>query len=86
MALDKSGDFVGHARFEFSLAALEGGNQDNAHRLRFNRNSTLEIKGIEFGYKLMAVSDPQRNIYQLRYNPESDIWQAVSVVNAQSVQ
>jgi hypothetical protein len=86
IALDESGDFVGQARFEFSLAALEGGNQDNAHRLRFNRNNTLEIKGIEFGFKLMAVSDPQRNIYQLRYNPDSDTWQVESVVSEQFVQ
>lgn len=85
IALDESGDFTGQARFEFSLAALEGGSQDNAHRLRFNRDNTLEIKGIEFGFKLMAVSDPQRNIYQLHYNPESDTWQVESVVSDQSV-
>ena len=86
IALAESGNFTNQARFELSLAALEGGSQVNAHRLRFNRNNTLEIKGIEFGFKLMAISDPQRNIYQLRYNPESDTWQVESVASNQPVQ
>ena len=77
IALTNTGDFAGEPRFEFSLAALPGGSQDNAHRFRFTRENELEIKGIEFGFKLLAASDPLRNVYRFRYNSDTDTWELV---------
>ncbi len=77
--LDANGDFSGEPRFEFSLAALEGGSYDNAHRLRFTRDNQLEVKGIGFGYRLMAASDPLRNVYLFNYNQQNDDWDLVEV-------
>ena len=72
--LDDDGGFVGQPVFEFSLAALEGGSYDNAHRIRFLRGNVLKIKGIEFSFSLMAASDPQRNIYLFDYDDQGDKW------------
>ena len=74
IALDEKGGFVGKPVFEFSLAAMEGGSYDNAHRIRFLKDNVLKIKGIEFSFSLMAASDPQRNIYMFDYDSEKDQW------------
>ncbi len=72
--LDEKGDFVGKPKFEFSLAAMEGGSYDNAHRIRFLRDNIMKIKGIEFSFSLIAASDPQRNIYLFDYDSAADKW------------
>ncbi|HHB78923.1 MAG TPA: hypothetical protein ENK85_06790 [Saprospiraceae bacterium] len=72
--LDDSGGFVGKPKYEFSLAAQEGGSYDNAHRIRFLRDNVMKIKGIEFSFSLMAASDPQRNIYLFDYDAAKDAW------------
>ena len=77
--LDANGDFSGEPRFEFSLAALEGGSYDNAHRIKFTRDNQMEVKGIGFGYRLMASSDPLRNVYTFNYNRENDSWDLIEV-------
>lgn len=74
VGLDNQGGFDDKPLFEFSLAAMEGGSYDNAHRVRFLNGNKLKIKGIEFSYSLMAASDPQRNIYMFDYNPATDKW------------
>ena len=72
--LNQAGGFVGRPEFEFSLAALEGGSSDKAHRIRFMNGNRLKVKGIEFSYSLMAASDPQRNIYMFSYDETTDSW------------
>lgn len=72
--LDESGGFIGEPKFEFSLAALDGGSYDNAHRIRFLRGNIMKIKGIEFSFSLIAASDPQRNIYMFDYDDKNDTW------------
>jgi len=72
--LDDSGAFVGKPKFEFSLAAMEGGSYDNAHRIRFLNGNVLKIKGIEFSFSLIAASEPQRNIYLFDYDAQNDRW------------
>ncbi len=72
--LSLSGDFVGDPSFAFSLAALEGGSSDRAHRIRFMNGNRMTVKGIEFSYSLMAASDPQRNIYMFDYDEATDSW------------
>ena len=72
--LDESGDFVGKPNYEFSLATMEGGSYDNAHRIRFSRDNVMKIKGIEFSFSLIAASDPQRNIYLFKYDAVKDDW------------
>ncbi len=74
IALDESGDFIGTPKFEFSLAAMEGGSYDNAHRIRFMKGNVLKIKGIEFSFSLIAASDPQRNVYLFDYDGVKDEW------------
>ena len=72
--LDDSGAFVGKPKFEFSLAAMEGGSYDNAHRIRFLNGNVLKIKGVEFSFSLIAASEPQRNIYLFDYDAQNDRW------------
>ena len=74
IALDDAGGFIGKPKFEFSLAAMEGGSYDNAHRIRFLRDNVLKIKGIEFSFSLITASEPQRNIYLFDYEPLTDSW------------
>jgi hypothetical protein len=79
IALASNGEFVGSPRLEFSLAALEGGSYDNAHRIRFTRDNEMEIKGIEFDFRLKATSNPLRNIYLFNYNQTQDSWDLQSI-------
>jgi len=74
VALDEKGHFNGPLAFEFSLAAQQGGSADRAHRIRFSQKNTMEVKGIEFSYSLMAASDPMRNIYNFKYDSLEDTW------------
>ncbi len=74
IALNKKGQFEGESRFEFSLAAQEGGSYDNAHRIRFYDDGLMQIKGIEFSYSLIAASDPLRKIYVFKYDSQKDTW------------
>lgn len=82
IGLDEKGNFIGQPAFEFSLAALEGGSYDNAHRIRFKKNE-MEIKAIEFSYSLIAASDPLRNIYRFSYDADTDKWNFISVEQQQ---
>ncbi len=84
VTLDEKGNFVGRPTFEFSLAALEGGSYDNAHRIRFLKDDEMEIKAIEFSYSLIASSDPLRNIYKFTYDKESDTWNNISIEKQQN--
>ncbi len=84
IGLKESGGFRGRKpKFEFSLAAFRDGSYDNAHRIRFTRDGRMIVKGIEFNFSLMAASDPQRNIYLLRYRAEGDKWEFVDVQSQQ---
>lgn len=79
IALDAKGDFVGEARPEFSLAALENGGQENARRISFTRDSMMNITAVEFTYSLHAAIDESQIHYKLRYLP-GDTWDIVEVV------
>lgn len=74
VALDNKGAFAKDVKFEWSLAAQEGGSSDKAHRIRFFPDNHMEIKAIEFSYSLMVASDPMRNIYNFDYNAAEDNW------------
>ena len=80
----ETGHFWGEPRLEFSLAAQSGGSFDNAHRIQFTNDGTMIVKGVEFSYSLQVASDPQRNIYTFQYEPASDSWIFVDVVQEQS--
>ena len=79
IALDASGRMTGRRKYELSLSDARGGGFDCAHRIRFLSNNSMEIKGIEFSYSLIAASDPLRNVYLYRYNPVAEAWQFVEV-------
>ena len=74
ISLNSRGNFNGDPHRELSLAALPGGAYDNPHRIRFNYEQQMEVKGIEFGFRLSAASDPLRNIYTFTYNPTTNAW------------
>ena len=78
--LDTNGDFTSEPRFEFSLAMLQGGSYDNAHRIRFTRDNQMEVKAIGFAYRLMATSDPLRNVYFFNYNQPNNNWDFTEVI------
>ena len=79
VSLDDNGQFAGQPKFEFSLAAQQGGSADRGHRIRFTKDKKMEVKGIEFSYSLMAASDPMRNIYNFKYDTVNDKWMSLGV-------
>ena len=77
--LDQDGHFIKKPKLEFALNELPGGGFDKCHRIRFLRNNTMELKGIDFNYTLHAESDVQRNIYNFRYDNNVGDWKFIEV-------
>ena len=82
IALDDNGRFTGKPRKEFSLLDQPGGAFDKAHRIRF-RGDQMEVKANEFTYTLAAASDPHRNIYNFKYNRNTDQWEFINMYQQQ---
>jgi len=61
------------------LSEYSGGRDDRCHRIRFLRDHTMILKGVEFDYTLRSQSDVRRNIYRFRYQPQTKSWKFVDV-------
>ena len=62
-----------------TLSQYSGGRDDRCHRIRFLRDHTMLLKGVEFDYTLRSQSDVRRNIYRFRYQPKTKSWKFVDV-------
>ncbi len=62
-----------------ALSQYSGGRDDRCHRIRFLRDNTMLLKGVEFDYTLRSQSDVRRNIYRFRYQPQTKSWKFVGV-------
>lgn len=72
--LSKAGNFIGKINEEFTLDLLGPRGDDKARRIRFNKDGTMLVYGIEFNYNLTAATEKQETIYQFRYNDEEKRW------------
>lgn len=77
LPLDAQGHFVNQPRHEFALAALPHGNTTSVRRFVFAKTKNgyaLQVKELEFGYRLLAENNLRRRNYNFNYQAEQDIW------------
>ena len=79
VALDAAGDFTADARHEFALATLPDGNSTSVRKFSFGQERggqyVMQVKELEFGFRLLAENNPHRRMYRFAYQPEQDSWQ-----------
>ncbi|HPY42537.1 MAG TPA: hypothetical protein PLM98_18570, partial [Thiolinea sp.] len=77
LPLDAQGHFVNQPRHDFALATLPNGNTTSVRRFVFAKagNSySLQVKELEFGFRLLAENNLKRRYYQFNYAAEQDAW------------
>lgn len=77
LPLDAQGQFVNQPRHEFALAALPNGNTTSVRRFVFaktNNAYALQVKELEFGYRLLAENNLKRRNYNFSYQVAQDAW------------
>jgi hypothetical protein len=82
IGLDADGNFYGEPRFEFSLAAVKGGNYEMAQRISFTPDNQMIVAGSEFTFSLRAQNDVAENVYTFNYVNKTDGWDLESVAFA----
>lgn len=78
LPLDAKGHFVNQPRHEFALAALPNGNTTSVRRFSFNKAGSsyaLQVKELEFGFRLLAENNLKRRTYHFNYQADKDGWQ-----------
>ena len=79
VALDAKGDFTPDVRHEFALATLPDGNTTSVRKFNFAQDRQgqylLQLKETEFGFRLMAESNPHKRTYRFAYQAAQDTWQ-----------
>ncbi len=79
VALDGQGDFTADVRHEFALASLPDGNTTSVRKFNFGGAQgggyQMQVKEVEFGFRLMAENNPHKRAYQFSYQPATDQWQ-----------
>ncbi|PID48889.1 MAG: hypothetical protein CR991_09635 [Proteobacteria bacterium] len=78
VVLDHEGNFTRQLRHEFSLAALPEGNVTNAKKFSFrqaqDRQYVMQVKEVNFGFRLMAENNPYKRVYNFIYQASDDAW------------
>ncbi|MBL4661796.1 MAG: hypothetical protein JKY19_15665 [Alcanivoracaceae bacterium] len=75
--LDEKGQFIGTKRYEISLSKIQGGDSTVAKKILFKKIANkyqMIIKETEFGFRLMAESNPNRKKYHFQYSISKDKW------------
>ena len=75
--LDEKGRFIGTKRYEISLSEIKGGDTTVAKKILFKKVANkyqMIIKETEFGFRLMAESNPNRKKYHFQYSISKDKW------------
>lgn len=78
LPLDAKGHFLSQPRHEFALANLPNGNTTSVRRFSFAKvgsSYALQLKELEFGFRLMAENNLKRRTYSFNYQADKDIWQ-----------
>jgi hypothetical protein len=79
VALDAKGDFTADVRHEFALASLPDGNSTSVRKFSFGAGQggqyVMQVKELEFGFRLLAENNPHRRVYRFSYEPGQDSWQ-----------
>lgn len=78
LPLDAQGRFINQPRHEFTLATLPNGNTTSVRRFVFSKlasSYTLQVKEVEFGFRLLAENNLNRRSYSFNYQVDSDTWQ-----------
>ncbi len=81
LPLDAKGGFVNQPRHEFALAALPNGNTTTVRRFIFTKAGSsyaLQVKELEFGFRLLAENNLKRRSYNFNYQAHKDTWQFAS--------
>lgn len=77
LPLDAQGHFVNQPRHEFALAALPNGNTTSVRRFVFTKAGSsyaLQVRELEFGFRLLAENNLRRRYYNFNYQAEQDTW------------
>jgi hypothetical protein len=74
LTLDKEGYFDGNPEFALTLDQLGPRGDDKARRIRFNKQSELQIHGIEFNFNLAGQSNKPETKYSFGYNFDEKKW------------
>jgi hypothetical protein len=77
LPLDAKGHFINEPRHEFALAALPNGNTTNVRRFTFAKTASdyaMQVKELEFGFRLLAENNLKRRHYNFSYQAPSDTW------------
>ena len=75
--LDKSGQFEGDMKTEFSLDHLGPRGNDKARRMRMDQRRMLIVTGVEFDFNLTAPTVVPITSYAFVYNGKSKKWVTV---------
>lgn len=78
VGLDAKGDFTTDVRHEFALATLPDGNTTSVRKFEFAERqgqSVMQVKELEFGFRLLAENNPHRRMYRFSYQAGQDAWQ-----------
>ncbi|WP_298609492.1 hypothetical protein [uncultured Thiothrix sp.] len=77
LPLDAQGHFINQPRHEFALATLPNGNTTSARRFVFTKAGSsyaLQVKELEFGFRLLAENNLRRRSYTFNYQADRDEW------------
>lgn len=84
VALDAKGNFTSDVRHEFSLANLPDGNTTSVRKFDFGQDKQgqylMQVKEVEFGFRLMAENNLHKRMYVFRYDPAGDKWLFVNSI------
>ncbi len=75
IALDEAGNFVGEPQYELSMLDPNF----RAWRIRFEQNGTMQVRGLQFDFNLIATSERREVAYQFRRNAENGMWEEVPI-------
>lgn len=68
--LDNQGHFLGNKKYELSLSQIKGGDSTVIKKIKFN----MTLKDIEFGFRLLAKSNPYKKKYHFKLAESGHTW------------
>jgi len=76
--LDEQGRFASKKYYEFSLSQIQGGDSTVVKKIQFKKAAQkfiMLVKEMEFGFRLLAETNPYRKKYSFQYQLSQDQWQ-----------
>ncbi|HHL32685.1 MAG TPA: hypothetical protein ENJ41_08865 [Oceanospirillales bacterium] len=75
--LDDKGHFIGQKQYQLSLSEIQGGDSTSVKKILFKKIGNkyhMLLKETEFGFRLLAESNPNRKKYDFVYGIADDKW------------